>query len=754
MEKQESPESILPTLSANFYTLDKQELSDSIPQNVKSDDDDDDDDNSQIEEVRVTVTNRDDPSIPYNTFRVWFLGLALTAIVAFSNQFFYLRQSTMSLTLPIYALISLPLGHLMAALLPSRDFHFFKWSFSLNPAPFSIKEHVVIGVMSNCASLTAYAVNVVIMQKFYLDQEKPFIASLFLVLSTQFLGYGMAGVLRRFLVRPPQMLWPMVLVNVALYRSLNAKRVSPEDQGRMPMMRYFALLTFAMFVYHWLPGFVFPTIGTLSVLCWIKPTNAVLSQLTGSYGLGIGTIALDWSVLSYLQPLTTPLFAQFNILIGLVLFAYIAVPLAYYTNLWGAKLYPIAATTLFRANGSAFQVSSVHINGTLDEAAYELQGPVRMSTMLLLSYGFGFAALAATIVHVPLFHGKELSAMWKSTTTVGVLGKEDIHERLMRAYPEVPDWWYSSLFTVMLLMSLVTCVVWDYMPWWGLVLSVLISAVFVLPMGIIQALTNQVIALNIIAEYIIGYILPGNPLANVTFKTYGYITNVQALSFVSSLKFGHYMKIPPRMMFAAQIWATMVAAVVNLLTATWLMQRPDMCKDGGPFLCRSSNVFNSAATIWGAIGPARFFGNKDGGIYSAIQWGFVLGAVLPVVFWKAVQKWPKQYWLQYIHWPVILSVATTMPPLFPHMYTNGLAVGVLFGYILRKYRFRWWSRYNYATAAAFDTGIACATLAIFFMFQTRYQEMPVWWGNPESGYYDRCPLGGNNFYGKAPYEYY
>ncbi|KAG0029824.1 hypothetical protein BGZ82_007717 [Podila clonocystis] len=690
--------------------------------------------------------------MPYNTFRVWLLGLTLTAAVAFSNQFFYLRKSTMSLSLPICALVSLPLGHLMAALLPSRDLHFFKWSFSLNPAPFSIKEHAVIGVMSHCASGTAYAVNVVVMQKFYIDQEKPFIAALFLVLSTQLLGYGMAGVLRRFLVRPPPMLWPAVLVNVALYRSLNAKRVSPEDQGRMPMMRYFALLTFAMFVYHWLPGYIFPTIGTLSVLCWIKPTNVVLSQLTSSYGLGIGTIALDWSVLSFTQPLTTPLFAQFNILLGLVLFAYIAVPLAYYANLWGAKMYPIADMGLFRANGSKFQVLSVHINGTLDETAYELQGPMRMSTMLLLSYGFGFAALAATIVHVPLYHGKELSAMWKATMTVGG-GREDVHERLMRAYPEVPNWWYSSLFVVMTVMSFVTCVVWEYMPWWALGLSILIAAVLVLPMGIIQALTNQTLGLNIITEYIIGYILPGNPLTNATFKTYGYITNAQALSFVSNLKFGHYMKIPPRMMFAAQIWATIVAAVVNLLTATWLMRRPDMCDMDGPFPCRSSSTFNTAAIIWGAIGPARFFGNKDGGIYAAVQWGFVLGALLPIVFWKAVQRWPKQYWLQYIHWPVILSVATVMPPMNPYIYTNGLAVGFLFGYILRKYQFRWWSRYNYATAAAFDTGVACATLGIFFVFESGFHEFPEWWGNPFNGYYDRCPLGMSNFYGKMSYEY-
>ena len=55
-----------------------------------------------------------------------------------------------------------------------------------------------------------------------------------------------------------------------------------------------------------------------------------------------------------------------------------------------------------------------------------------------------------------------------------------------------------------------------------------------------------------ITELVIGYIYPGKPLANVAFKTYGYISMVQALSFVNDFKLGHYMKIPPRSMFIVQ----------------------------------------------------------------------------------------------------------------------------------------------------------------------------------------------------------
>lgn len=51
------------------------------------------------------------------------------------------------------------------------------------------------------------------------------------------------------------------------------------------------------------------------------------------------------------------------------------------------------------------------------------------------------------------------------------------------------------------------------------------------------------LGLNVITEFIAGVAIPGDPLANVTFKTYGYITQAQALTLISDLKLGHYMKV-------------------------------------------------------------------------------------------------------------------------------------------------------------------------------------------------------------------
>ena len=59
--------------------------------------------------------------------------------------------------------------------------------------------------------------------------------------------------------------------------------------------------------------------------------------------------------------------------------------------------------------------------------------------------------------------------------------------------------------------------------------------------------------INVITEPIIGYMYPGKPLANVAFKTYGFISVSQAIMFLSDFKLGHYMKIPPKSMFIVQV---------------------------------------------------------------------------------------------------------------------------------------------------------------------------------------------------------
>src|SRR6185369_10844721 len=97
----------------------------------------------------------------------------------------------------------------------------------------------------------------------------------------------------------------------------------------------------------------------------------------------------------------------------------------------------------------------------------------------------------------------------------------------------------------------------------ALLIALGIAAIMVLPIGVLEAVTNTQLGLNVITEMVCGYILPGHPIGNVVFKTFGYITVTQCLLFVQNLKLGHYMKIPPRSIFVIQVYAVMLGGFIN-----------------------------------------------------------------------------------------------------------------------------------------------------------------------------------------------
>ncbi|KAF9899145.1 hypothetical protein BX616_003223 [Lobosporangium transversale] len=679
--------------------------------------------NSPIPEVAAIVSNKDDPSLPVMTFRYYVMAIIFSLILSFFNQFFWFRTHPMTISTLVIQLLSYPFGRFLARVLPAGP---------LNPGPFSIKEHVLVALTANCAGGTAYAVDITVIQKVFYGEDFGFLANFLLILCTQMLGYGMAGVLRRYLVYPAAMIWPANLVQVALFNTLHKdEELAP---GQWSRFKFFLVATSGMFLYAWIPGFIFPVLSSIAWICWIKPDNLVLSQLTGAGGLGFGAISLDWNnIVSFLgSPLIIPWWAQVNIGLGFVLIAWVMVPIAYYTNLWDAKKFPILTPSLFTTEGHHYDTKQILTNNVLDEKKYQEYGSLRISTFFALTYGIGFAGLSSMMTHTWLYHRHKLVAQWKQSRE----HSEDIHHRLMQAYPEVPDWWYAALFVIMTVIAVVTCEVWDYkLPWWGVLLAIAIAAIFALPVGLIQAITNQQPGLNIITEYVIGYMLPGRAIANVTFKTLGYISMAQAMLFTSDLKLGHYMKVPPRAMFWAQCMGTFIAGLVNLLTANWLLNTiPNICQaDHKTFSCPHARTFYSASVIWGVIAPDRMFGPTS--IYNAINYFFILGFLLPIPFYYLKKVFPNTF-LDYVHIPVLLAATSMMPPARAYNYTNWLALGFIFQFFARRYRPEWHLRYTYVLSAAFDSGTAFMLLLSFFIFTIRDASMIEWWGTR----YDLCPL--------------
>ncbi|KAK6947972.1 Oligopeptide transporter, OPT superfamily [Dillenia turbinata] len=696
--------------------------------------------NSPVKQVALTVPTTDDPTLPVLTFRMWFLGSISCILLSFLNQFFWYRTEPLTISAISAQIAVVPLGRLMAARITNRVF--FKgtnWEFTLNPGPFNVKEHVLITIFANSGAGTVYAIHLVTVVKVFYKKNITFLVSLIVVITTQVLGFGWAGIFRQYLVEPAAMWWPANLVQVSLFRALHEKEERPK--GGLTRTQFFLIAFTCSFAYYVFPGYIFQMLTSMSWICWIFPSSVLAQQLgSGLYGLGIAAFGFDWSTISsYLgSPLASPWFATANVATGFFFVMYVLTPFCYWFNVYKAKTFPIFSDELFTSSGEEYNISAIiDSNFHLNETAYEEEGQLYLSTFFAMTYGVGFAALTATAVHVALFHGREI---WEQSKASFQQKTMDIHTRLMSRYNQVPQWWFVCILVANIALTIFACEYYNdqlQLPWWGVLLACAIAIVFTLPIGIITAITNQTPGLNVITEYIIGYIYPGYPVANMCFKVYGYISMSQAVTFLQDFKLGHYMKIPPRTMFMAQVVGTLIAGVAYLSTAWWLMETiTDICEEtasNSVWTCPADTVFYDASVIWGLIGPRRIFG--DEGVYYAINWFFLGGAIAPILVWLAARAFPNQEWIRLINMPVLIGATGNMPPATAVNYTTWILVGFLSGYVLYRYRPDLWKKYNYVLSGALDSGLAF--MGVFLYLCLGLEDISLsWWGNDLDG----CPL--------------
>ena len=297
---------------------------------------------------------------------------------------------------------------------------------------------------------------------------------------------------------------------------------------------------------------------------------------------------------------------------------------------------------------------------------------------------------------------------------------------------------------IMLALGLTTCLAWNtHLTWWAFIVAILIGAFFYVPIGIVQATTNVQLGLNVITEFIIGYMQPGRPLAMMMFKMYGYMTVYQGLYFTQDIKLAHYMKIPQRTTFWAQFVATLWSSIVQIAVFNWALGSiQGICTPDQPnnYTCPSAHVFFTASIIWGVIGPNRIFG--PGGIYHCMLYFFILGLCLPIVIWLAARRWPRSP-LRYVSTPIIFGGTGNIPPATVMIYASWGFVGTMFNKVIRTRHPGWWQEYTYITSAALDSGTIICILLIFFALQLPNKvSSPVWWGGWGGGYQNNIDWSG------------
>lgn len=216
---------------------------------------------------------------------------------------------------------------------------------------------------------------------------------------------------------------------------------------------------------------------------------------------------------------------------------------------------------------------------TLNEEAYQAYSPPYLSAGYAVLYMLFFASYTAAIMHVLLYNWRDLASgflavrdsvrkrQWLRSSREDFT---DVHNRLMREYDDCPESWYLGLLAAAFVLACVSTLYFDTgFPVWGIFLAVAFSFTLQVPLGIIMAMTNSEITLNVVSELVAGYALAGRPIANMIFKNFGYVATAQSIQFLADLKLAHYTKIPPRLVFAAQLWATVWGGLTSIGVNDW-----------------------------------------------------------------------------------------------------------------------------------------------------------------------------------------
>jgi OPT family oligopeptide transporter len=337
-----------------------------------------------------------------------------------------------------------------------------------------------------------------------------------------------------------------------------------------------------MFVYYWLPGYLFTALSTFNWMTWIAPQNFTLAILTGS-SLGLGLFnpitTFDWNVAtSSYAALAAPFFSTCHMYVGSLLGGLIILSI-YYSNMYDSAYLPINSSSAFANDGTPYNVSKIIVNNKLDQNLYQQYSAPFYSAGYILTVGANFAFYPLYFLYVMINQWGTIGEAYVNFYR-GLIYKRsnfenalDVHSRSMSKYPEVPDWWFLVILlaTVVLSIIFVTINPLDT-PVWLVFLVIAINLVFAIPLSLLSATTGTNLGLGSLIQVITGFLLPNNPNAFLFSQSLGsWAIAGYGDNYVQDQKMAHYVKIAPRAVFRSQIMTIIITCFVAVGTQDFIM---------------------------------------------------------------------------------------------------------------------------------------------------------------------------------------
>ena len=666
------------------------------------------------------------------------------------------------------------MGRGLAAILPQWTIHLAGRRIELNPGtPWSAKEQLFTTIIFSGASSIGNFTGLLDlrMPAFFGQTWAKYGFCLLVAFANQLYGLGAAGILRRLTVYPTEAVWPGNLPTLALTRALVNKENRNEviNGWKIKRMYVFGISSVAFGLYYWIPNELFGAIRNFNWMTWIAPRNFNLATITGGFGgFGFNPISsFDPSTFGFLgggQGLTAPFFAQLQQYILQVFGGLVIIALYYKNAMWGGYL-PPNSNGVFNNHGTPYNYTQViNTDNTINIDGYKQYGPPYYTTSNLFVTGGNFVYYTFSLVYVFIKYRK---AMYKCFVGMVVntwkrqsiyTGFNDGATRMMRHYPEVPEWWYSILFVFGFVISICSVAAFPTTtPWWSILGLTGIGFVLTVPWTVIESVAGTGINLGVIWQVLPGVWFPGRPIAQLMLLMYGGAFEQVCGGFTADLKYGMYARIPPRAIFRGHLASAAVncfiyVAMVDVMLA-YANSDGTLCQyDNAQFMvCAYAHSVYSSTIEFGAFGTNNMFK-----LYPVMPYCFLIGAVLGVV-WLAgetygsrIHQWcearinaksfvtfDRYVWaptagvLSYIHPAIALNgMLRWSGNNGLTQWTGGIIASWYFQYYLKRRYSAWWQKYAFLLYPGIAVGVAISGLIVtlVFSFGAGKKKSLLWWG--------------------------
>lgn len=159
--------------------------------------------------VRRIVSLSDDPELPTLTFRYFVLTIIFVIPGAFLSMMSHFRTTYAPYSVFFVQIASSYAGVWLAKILPAWEVKvpFTKFSFNLNPGPFSVKEHVLVTISAASGATYNLGYTPIAMAELYFNSRINPAAAIFFMWGIVWTGYSFAALARQFLIYDPQFPW-------------------------------------------------------------------------------------------------------------------------------------------------------------------------------------------------------------------------------------------------------------------------------------------------------------------------------------------------------------------------------------------------------------------------------------------------------------------------------------------------------------------------------------------------------------------